>query len=120
LNKVETATMKVMQQVSKDMKKLKSDLTLVLYVPLSQFFLCFNHRRAVETSLSASDLDPSSGAFLGDTGISDIRQDIANDYEHLSQDLKLTVQLPKLKNIWMPVRPSWIRMHLYADCTDDR
>ena len=35
LNKVETATMKAMKKVSKDMKKLKSDLARVLYVLMS-------------------------------------------------------------------------------------
>jgi hypothetical protein len=37
LNKVETATMKAMQQVSKDIKKLKSDLALVLFVHVTIF-----------------------------------------------------------------------------------
>ena len=37
LNKVETATMKAMQQVSKDIKKLKSDLALVLFVHVKIF-----------------------------------------------------------------------------------
>jgi hypothetical protein len=37
LNKVETATMKAMQQVSKDIKKLKSDLALVLFVHVKNF-----------------------------------------------------------------------------------
>jgi hypothetical protein len=44
-----------------------------------------------------------SSIELGDTGISDVRQDIANDYEQQSKDLKLTLQLPKLSNIRMPL-----------------
>ena len=43
------------------------------------------------------------GTLLGDTGISDVRQDIANDYEQQSKDLKLTLQLPKLSNIRVPL-----------------